>query len=75
MNANYSNKQNNDAKIEQALKEQLTRQFTRGLSQGSKAMCGVILEKVNKYNDSNADAVYQDIKSFCEKSLGLPEVK
>ncbi len=75
MKANYQNKLDQDEKLKSTIHEHLQHQFTRGLLQGSKAMCGVILEKVNKYNGSNADAVYQDIKSFCEKSLGLPEVK
>ena len=75
MKANYQNKLDQDEKLKETIKEHLQQQFTRGLLQGSKAMCGVIMEKAKKYNGSNADEVYQDIVSFCEKSLGLPEVK
>jgi len=64
-----------DKILEKTVREELQRQYIRGLSQGCKAMCGVILEKANKYNSNNSNEVIADIKKFCEVSLALPEQK
>ena len=62
---------------EKQFTESLQKQYERfrliGMSIGSKAVCGVILEKANKYDGQNADDIIDDIKKFCQTSLDLPE--
>ena len=40
------------------------------MSQGAKAICGVVLEEINS-TDKTAEEKLQILKVFCEKSLGL----
>lgn len=59
--------------IKDCIEEKLREQFTKGLLDGSKAICYVVLEKINK--SDNDKTLISDIKDFCEKSLGIPGVK
>jgi len=61
---------NNETELKAYIEEQLRTHFTRGLSQGSKAICGVVLEKA-KANSGSAEEKIADIVKFCEVSLGL----
>ena len=64
-----------EKQLTQAIEKQLKRQLLIGMSQGSKAICGVIMDKLKKYDGSNAETVLDDIKQFCTRSLDLPDYK
>lgn len=59
--------------FEEQLQKQLKAQFQKGLSDGSKAIAGVIYDKVKLYNGTNAEEVIADIKRFCEVGLAIKE--
>ena len=61
-----------DKKLKAAIETQLRRVFIDGLSQGTKAICGVVLEEIQDNTKSVEDRL-SVIKVFCEKSLGLAE--
>lgn len=62
-----------EKQIEAKMLEELQRQFSRGMLQGSQAICGVILEKLKKRNGNNDNEIIEDIIMFCKTSLGLKE--
>lgn len=64
-----------EKELDKVIQGQLQRQFTRGLSQGCKAMCDVILKKAEIADGTNDATVIKDIIDFCKVSLGLPEQK
>lgn len=58
-----------ESEFKDLFEKQLKQQFTNGLLSGSKAMCTVILDKVN--NDSfTADERLEEIRKFCITGLG-----
>lgn len=64
------NKNFNDKKFKKEVDKQLRNVFTNGMSQGTKTICGVVLEEINS-TDKTAEEKLQILKVFCEKSLGL----
>lgn len=69
------NKNFNDKKFKKEVDKQLRIVFSNGMSQGTKAICGVVLEEINS-TEKTAEEKLQVLKVFCEKSLGLnAEVK
>lgn len=65
----------NDKKLKEEVDKQLRIVFANGMSQGTKAICGVVLEEINS-TGKTAEEKLQVLKVFCEKSLGLnTEVK
>ena len=71
MNKEFSNNDSTPI-FETAVKEQLRKVFADGLKQGTKAICGVVLEEIKL--DKPAEEKIKTLKEFCEKSLGLSEV-
>lgn len=57
-----------DAKNE--ITKHLQAVFTRGLKEGSKAICGVVLKEIG-LPDKSAEDKLKTLKIFCEKSLDL----
>jgi len=62
-----------EKQLTQAIEKQLKRQLLIGMSKGSKAICGVIMNMLKKYDGKNAETILDDIKQFCTKSLDLPD--
>lgn len=50
--------------------KQLRIVFANGMSQGTKAICGVVLEEINS-TGKTAEEKLQVLKTFCEKSLAI----
>lgn len=63
-------KNDNDTQLKRAVEKQLRNVFSNGMSQGTKAICGVVLEEINS-SGKTAEEKLQVLKVFCEKSLGL----
>ena len=61
---------NAEKQMTEAVEKQLRRTFSDGLKQGSKAICGVILEEIASTNKT-ADEKIGIIQEFCKNSLGL----
>lgn len=60
-------------KIENLVTEHLQRHFIRGIQEGSKAICYIVLKKAKSADGSNDTEVIKDIIEFCEKSLGMQD--
>lgn len=59
-----------DKKLKTEIENQLRDVFTDGLKQGTKAICGIVLEEISTKDKSAEDKV-ETLRLFCEKSLGL----
>lgn len=66
---------NQEHKLQEEFEKQLQKQFTNGLLQGSKAICAVVLDKINNLENVSPEGIIQDLKIFCEQSLGLPDIR
>lgn len=55
--------------LRDTIQKSLKDTHSKGLLQGSKAMCGVILEKANDTTKTPEERI-AEIKRFCEVSLG-----
>ena len=64
------NKNFKDLKFKKEVDKQLRAVFSNGLRQGTKAICGVVLEEINS-EGKTAEQKLEVLKTFCEKSLGL----
>lgn len=62
--------QMNDIKLKKEIEDKLREVFTNGLSQGTKAICGVVLEEINSVGKTDEEKL-KTLKLFCEKSLAL----
>lgn len=56
--------------IQSEMEKTLTRVKTISMKQGMRAALGVILDKT-KQEDKNIQEILDDIKSYCEKALGV----
>jgi hypothetical protein len=62
----------NQAKLEKQVREKFEQVRNSGLIAGSKAICGVVLEKAKDEEKSVEERIH-DIIDFCERSLGVAE--
>lgn len=59
-----------DKRLKNEVERQLRAVFSNGMSQGTKAICGIVLEEINS-TDRTAEEKLHILKDFCEKSLKL----
>lgn len=59
--------------LEKIVKEQLEKFRLMGMSIGSKAIAGVIIDILKKYDGNNASEVIQEAREFCETTMNLSE--
>lgn len=62
-------KDETDIKLQKMLTEMLQETHRKGLAQGSKAMCHVIMEKAQDQTKSYEERI-REIERFCKVSLG-----
>lgn len=60
--------------LDKEIREQMQKVRDSGLLAGSKAICGVVLEKAKNNTKTDAEKI-QDIITFCERSLGVTNKK
>ncbi len=61
-----------EQKLANLLREQLSRQHTMGVMQGSRAMCAVIREMTDKPGKTDAERL-EMIRVFCDHALNEKE--
>lgn len=61
---------NQEKQLNKEIREQMQKVRDSGLLAGSKAICGVVLEKAKDSTKTEHEKL-QDIIEFCERSLGV----
>ena len=65
---------NQEKQFNKKIREQIQKVRDSGLLAGSKAICGVVLEKVTDSTKTEHEKL-KDIIEFCERSLGVANKK
>lgn len=63
-----------EKQLDKNIREHMRRVRDSGLIAGSKAICGVVLEKANNPKKTDGEKL-KDIVEFCERSLGISNKK
>ena len=62
----------NDTEFKNEVEKQLMAVFSDGMKQGTKAICGVVLDEINSEKKTPTERL-RALKDFCERSLNLKE--